>query len=46
MLPFDEKVQKQIKEKIRNEFGQREIEAAIVSELKRNAFIEYASGTR
>ena len=44
-LPFDEKVQKQIKEKLRNEIGQREIKR-LVNEMKRNAIIEYANGAK
>ena len=43
LLPFDEKVQKQIREKIRNEVGQREMKR-FVAELKRKAIIEYAAG--
>jgi parvulin-like peptidyl-prolyl isomerase len=40
-LPFDAKVQKQVKEKLRNEMGQREMKR-IVAELKRSAIIEFA----
>ncbi len=40
-LPFDEKVQKQIRDKLRNELFQREIQL-IVKQLKRKAVIEYA----
>jgi parvulin-like peptidyl-prolyl isomerase len=40
-LPFDAKVQKQVKEKLRGEMGQREMKR-IVAELKRNAIVEYA----
>ncbi len=42
-LPFDEKVQKQIKEKLRNDIGQREMKR-LVNEMKRTAIIEYANG--
>jgi peptidyl-prolyl cis-trans isomerase SurA len=40
-LPFNEKVQKQLKEKLRNEIGQR-IMKDYVKDLKRHAIIEYA----
>ena len=40
-LPFNEKVQKQIKEKLRNEIGQR-VMKDYVKDLKRHAIIEYA----
>jgi parvulin-like peptidyl-prolyl isomerase len=40
-LPFDEKVQKQIKEKLRGEVSQREIKR-IVNDLKRKAVIDVA----
>ena len=42
-LKFDEKVQKQIREKLRSEIGQREMKR-IVNEMKRTAIIEYAGG--
>jgi parvulin-like peptidyl-prolyl isomerase len=41
--PFDEKVQKDIRDKLRNEISQREMKR-IVTELKRTAIIEYAGG--
>jgi hypothetical protein len=44
-LPFDEKVQKQIKEKLRNEIGQREMKR-LAADMKRKAIIEYANGGR
>ncbi len=40
-LPFNEKVQKQIKEKLRNDVGQR-VMKDYVKNLKRKAIIEYA----
>jgi parvulin-like peptidyl-prolyl isomerase len=40
MKPFDEKVQKQITDKLRNEVGNREMKA-IVKELRDKALIEY-----
>jgi peptidyl-prolyl cis-trans isomerase SurA len=39
--PFDEKVQKQIRDKLRGELAQREIRR-LVNELKRKAIIDYA----
>lgn len=41
LLPFDMKVQKEIKDKIRNEVGTREMKR-IIADLKRVAVIEYA----
>jgi parvulin-like peptidyl-prolyl isomerase len=41
--PFDEKLQKEIRDKLRNEISQREMKR-IVNELKRTAIIEYAGG--
>jgi parvulin-like peptidyl-prolyl isomerase len=40
-LPFDEKVQKQIRDKLRNQFYERE-KKQIITELRRNAVVEYA----
>jgi parvulin-like peptidyl-prolyl isomerase len=40
-MPFDEKVQKQIRDKLRNEIGNREMKR-VVADLKRKAVIEYA----
>ncbi len=39
--PFDDKVQKQIRDKLRGELAQREIRR-LVTDLKRKAIIEYA----
>jgi parvulin-like peptidyl-prolyl isomerase len=44
MLAFDEKVQKAIKEKLRNDLGQREMKRRVM-EMKRKAIIEYSAGT-
>jgi parvulin-like peptidyl-prolyl isomerase len=41
LLPLDEKVQKQIRDKLRNEIGQREMKR-IVNDLRQKAIIEYA----
>src|SRR5262249_49621171 len=41
--PFDEKVQKEIRDKLRNEISQREMKR-VVAELKREAVIEYPGG--
>jgi hypothetical protein len=43
-MPFDEKVQKQIKDKLRGEVAQREIKR-LINDLKRKAVIEIASQT-
>jgi hypothetical protein len=40
LLPLDDKVQKQIRDKLRNEIGQREMKR-IVNDLRQNALIEY-----
>jgi hypothetical protein len=40
--PFDEKVQREIRDKLRNEAAQREIKK-LVTDLKRKAVIEYAT---
>jgi len=40
--PFDEKVQRQIRDKLRNDLAQREIRR-MISDLKRKAIIEYAA---
>jgi parvulin-like peptidyl-prolyl isomerase len=39
--PFDEKVQKQIKSRLRDQSSQREMKA-VITELKRTAVIEYS----
>jgi len=43
-MPFDDKVQKQIRDKLRGEIRQREIKK-LVNELRRKAIIEYARST-
>jgi parvulin-like peptidyl-prolyl isomerase len=42
LMPFDDKVQRQIKDKLRNEVAQQEMKR-IVAKLKREAIIEYAN---
>jgi hypothetical protein len=42
LQPFDEKVQRDIRDKLRNEAAQREIKK-LVTDLKRKAIIEYAT---
>jgi hypothetical protein len=41
-MPFDEKVQREVRDKLRNQVAQREIKR-LVADLKRKAVIEYAS---
>jgi hypothetical protein len=42
LMPFDEKMQRQIKDKLRNEVARQEMKR-IVAKLKREAIIEYAN---